>query len=472
MTSQLKRYFNKMAEMVSCVYKLFISENTTYQDCLSVLHDKNSTRYLKLYNELPEIIDENYIYKKVRRCDLLEEFYERLEEFYVRNCHDAFQMLLTIYFMDRAIKDECDIMENFDEYIEQIDGLNDNYKETHFILLHKSFCNWGHQIESTNVNSFLETLYCIDISKLKNAEIVNYVVDQGLITGIDNGKLRIAISPTLKRKVLDINSEPYSRIDDRTNTEKYFFHITSLINELEIQQLVYSNILEAGKNETDILVFPEMIGSKQMLYAIQKKLDECDKKKPSLIVFPSIWNRTDEDKQNTNSSVMMTGDGEIIFEQYKRVRFYIKVDGKEIYEDISCESHNVINVLHINEIGRICIVICKDYLDKDNRRMILDNIFPTLVISPSFSTGNFEFIKNAQEGFSVNCNWVWCNTCSAINHGEQKKENFDIIGLITKLSKKCKKDEKMYNDFPGVNNCDRECSGCIYYSDIPLILRE
>lgn len=191
-------------------------------------------------------------------------------------------------------------------------------------------------------------------------------------------------------------------------------------------------------------------------------------------MFPSIWEKTAGDKNNTNKSCLILDGREVLFEQHKRCDFkYISEQGP-VYEDINRgdSDNNTINLLHVEGLGRICIIICVDYLVTENRDQIVKNLCPTLVCSPSFSTGSFHFRTLGEAYFYQGCNWIWCNTCSAANE-TIKKENFKSVGMITTL---CKindlSDESSFKkQFSGKSDCkNHSCQNCIYYAEIPLTL--
>lgn len=171
---------------------------------------------------------------------------------------------------------------------------------------------------------------------------------------------------------------------------------------------------------------------------------------------------------------MILDGREVLFEQHKRCDFkYISEQGP-VYEDINRgdSDNNTINLLHVEGLGRICIIICVDYLVTENRDQIVKNLCPTLVCSPSFSTGSFHFRTLGEAYFYQGCNWIWCNTCSAANE-TIKKENFKSVGMITTL---CKindlSDESSFKkQFSGKSDCkNHSCQNCIYYAEIPLTL--
>lgn len=85
-------------------------------------------------------------------------------------------------------------------------------------------------------------------------------------------------------------------------------------------------------------------------------------------------------------------------------------------------------------------------------------------------TGSFHFKTLGEAFFKQSCNLIWCNTCAA-SHETQNERNFEIVGLITTLSKQCNlMDLKSFERlFEGKTKCGREnCRNCIFYAEIPL----
>ena len=62
----------------------------------------------------------------------------------------------------------------------------------------------------------------------------------------------------------------------------------------------------------------------------------------------------------------------------------------------------------------------EDFMQKEYRRMILDVLKATLIIVPSFSTGNFDFRQVMGECRQYDCGVIWLNCCGAM-HLEEKK---------------------------------------------------
>ena len=467
--SQLRKYFDLMASIVRRVLE---QQEFSEKDFRSVFEDQNGEPYLSLKKRLPQLMNDNGTYREIKITDLTEEFWKDIYSL-VTEWNNLYYDVLLLYYMDRAIENCYKRNRTFESEIEEYVALNSNSKTTGVLIIEKVKCKWEHRQISNSFGVILKNFYYVDCFALKNTTTVNHVFVSSLIFK-NKSKLKLAISPVTKERTVEF-SKPYERKNEKTNARQKLFRVEEVVNEDYITEKVLNNILKAGEDQADILVFPEMLGTRQMLEKIKKSLLGREREIPFLIVFPSIWEKTDNDERNQNQSCVCL-QGEELFQQRKYADFKYPSNGAYIYEDINRkrDEEKVIHILHIEDIGRICVIICYDYLEEENREGIVRNLHPTLICSPSFSTGSFDFRILAQHNFSRNCNWIWCNTCSALHAtDEKKKENFDIIGLITKLSKHCNlSDESTFQEvYKGTNKCQKaSCDNCIYYAEIPLDL--
>lgn len=145
-----------------------------------------------------------------------------------------------------------------------------------------------------------------------------------------------------------------------------------------------NNILNAGRAGTVVLVFPEMLGSAGMLQEILVELKSLNQIIPTLIVFPSIWEKSSDDEINVNKSCMVFNGSDILFEQKKYCNFNYSENGHLVYEDINGfkNEQTVLHLLHIKGLGRICIIICYDYLETQNRDRIIKNLQSNINLQP------------------------------------------------------------------------------------------
>lgn len=467
MINQLVWYFDQMAEIIRRIEE---EEVFREKDFSSLLGDKNNQIYLDLISLFPKLIKDDRSFRSLTISDIDETFSSAVSV--VLDGGNVAMLHLLLYYMDRGIEDCYMQMTGFEDDIESCDALNINIHDTHIIILKKAKCKWSMRQPGNGLNGLLKNFYYIDQNKLDGMQIKNYILDYRAVLKTGNTSLKIAVSPITREKTVEF-SAPYDGINGKTGISQKVFRVERILKEELITNQVIENIHIAGEEDVDILVFPEMLGTQDMLCKVMEALgSNWETDVPALIVFPSVWEKTENDLTNTNKSYMILNGEEVLFEQHKRCDYkYDTADGP-VYEDINRDrdKNNILNIIHVEGLGRICIVICYDYLDEENQERIMQNIRPTLVCTPSFSTGSFHFETLAEAFFKQSCNLVWCNTCSAA-HETKKDKNFEIIGLVTTLSKQCGPLDpgSFKRIFKGKTKCGREnCKNCIYYAEIPL----
>lgn len=466
MDERLIRYFNIMSQIIN---KILCGSDITYREINEVLSYSMCKYSVNFIKNFADVKLEGGLQKgQLFLPSLNSDFFDKVNS--IMEMNDSIYYALLLYYMDRWIYSCYESSKNFEDDIECCEALNDNVAETGIIVLPKVRCKWEKGKRGNSWEQTMYYFYFIDCSKLNGMRLKNYIVDSNVIFELNQESLKIAISPLTREKMVDF-SIPYTRNNERTGASQNLFRVEKILDENEMEKLIFRNIVEAGKNGANILVFPEMLGTERILTDILYQLKKRDVCVPPLVVFPSIWKKSENNCDNTNRSCLIYDGDEILFEQYKRCCFKYSKGNIDVYEDISQEEkYNEVHMLHIDNIGRICIIICYDYLDSQNRAIIMENLFPTLVCSPSFSTGSYDFNILSEKYFDNSCNWVWCNTCSAINETDNKM-NFEIIGVITTLSK-CN-DQISLNSFKkifeGASKCDKkDCFECLFYADIPL----
>lgn len=464
MIRQLMKYFNIMSELIRDVLNYGVFSD---RDFRSMLGDPNNPILLELATEFPQLMDSNQKPHSVTLGTLNNDFFQKTSSFIAS--HNVYSKLLLLYYMDYSIE-ECYIRNlSYEDDVEHFEALNGNVVTTQIVLAKRTRCCWEHSSHDGDLNGILYNFYFIDICKLPNTRIIQHSVDYNLTAPKSCSVYQFALSPITKQKSLCL-SQAYQKVNPNTGALQYLFRVEGLLNEKDIKQQVLNNILNAGRAGTDVLVFPEMLGSAGMLQEILVELKSLNQIIPTLIVFPSIWEKSSDNEINVNKSCMVFNGSDILFEQKKYCNFNYSENGHLVYEDINGfkNEQTVLHLLHIKGLGRICIIICYDYLETQNRDRIIKNLRPTLICSPSFSTGSFNFRILSEAYLDQSCNWIWCNTCSAVNHTD-KINNFEISGIITTLSKQCdfSKSDGLHKVFDGVKNCAKEnCDNCIYYAEI------
>lgn len=472
MNEKMTNYFNIMAQIIRVIIE---SDKYNEKNFLSILYDYDSKEYRELRFCVPvlfQINGEKVIPANLRLRDMNTQFFSVLESIEKRK--EIYELMLLLYYMDRAIVECYKRWYCYEDDEMVIESLNSNKSTTNISLIKRTKCKWGLSQIGSGLDGLLYHFFYINNKEIPNFVVKNHILSPEVLRGIGKNKLKMALSPITKDKVVEF-SEPYERRNDVTGAKQKYFRVEKVIDEESVYEQVLGKIYMAGENDVDIMVFPEMLGTESMLTKIQDELTEKNTKQvPDLIIFPSIWDKTENDLENRNRSCVILNGRTVLFEQYKYADYKNFIKDIPVYEDINRnKGKNIIHMIHIEGIGRICIVICVDYLDENNRKNIMNHLFPTLVCVPSFSTGSVQFLLLAEKYLNKGCNWIWCNTCSAA-HETIKKENFKVVGAITKWDKDWNlKEEGLKNFFPGKFKCEKlTCDGCIYMEEISLKIVE
>ena len=240
--------------------------------------------------------------------------------------------------------------------------------------------------------------------------------------------------------------------------------LTDLQSERLFERLKYDWIL-AGDIDADIFFAPELLGT-----ALSEDSDELSlynnlisknsaqrmlegKNVPLLTILPSHW------KNNCNSSTIVSQDGEILGHQEKHIPF---VDQKAYKLEALIEKSDWYTILiHIPNIHRIAVVICAEFLSEQERikNFICGSLGATLIIVPSYSRGEQDFINMLSSLKCYGTTIVWGNCCGAVSSSPKAIGGCGIAGTDQTITfgSKCK--------------CNFSCEGvkaCIFKIDIPL----
>ena len=109
---------------------------------------------------------------------------------------------------------------------------------------------------------------------------------------------------------------------------KGYFSVTGVENHHVIENNLLELKDELKRQQADIVVMPEMLGSYQMLKRFREKLSEFPDdgmENPPLIIFPSIW------KDRHNIVAVLNESGDIIIQQEKQYRYTYPASKVEKY---------------------------------------------------------------------------------------------------------------------------------------------
>lgn len=179
-------------------------------------------------------------------------------------------------------------IENYSTEVE-IEGINSNAEITRIQLLPRTKCAWEHHSRgsshSDDLLNYLYFFYYIDLDKAEDYKIRNYFLPcETFEAATKRGYLEIALCPLSDQgKLTWITAE---------REGKGYFSVTGVENHHVIENNLLELKDELKRQQADIVVMPEMLGSYQMLKRFREKLSEFPDdgmENPPLIIFPSIW---------------------------------------------------------------------------------------------------------------------------------------------------------------------------------------
>lgn len=438
-------------------------------DIIEYLLNNNITRILENYNCVsPEFIEEckiTTVYKlllspekqfnKDDVCNI--QYIKKIRTYFdlLVSDDDGFAMVHLLETLDYMVSDYCDELKSKDDYdIVEFNKLN--LQSASIELYPKCDCSWEHEnmgkVFRYDLQDHLKNLYFIDMRNIpKNFVINNYYISSKLLMSARCKKeLRIGVSPLTNENVLPVENIDFSN-EKGYNT----FSVSGLNNEKMLYDNVESIIGKAINENVDILVFPEMLGTNDINELIGSYVNSIHKKVPPIIVAPSLW------KNQSNVSKLFFGsDSDDAVYQQKNYKFPFEYDGDSYIENLCFDQGNIINLFHCDDIGIFTIVICKDLLIKNYLDFLIEKLKVTLIISPSFSTGEYPFEITVPQGYQYDCDIIWINSCAAKYLKDGTKPFPDVISLGThngnvtryKLSEKC----------------GNKCSECIFVHSLKL----
>ena len=302
--------------------------------------------------------------------------------------------------------------------------LNTNREITGVGLLPRCSCVWERSnrlAHSYNrLDNFLFNLLLMENSILGELIDKHYFLKRNFFPDFEEDHtLRIAASPlTLEspfRKVY------YKDFGVNCFCVDYDDHDYSSDNEN-----IWRKIISAADNRCDIIVFPELLGNPDTVSYIRRKLallggDE-QRRMPSLIILPSVY------EKHLNTVYILDRSGGILCKQSKQNPYREQRSDGAYLEMIF--SNNVVNIMHFEGVGRMAVLICKDFITTKYMEQLMRCFKLNLIIVPSYSTGSYDFRQSFDLCAHDDCNVVWINACAALEDG--KESNFKNIGYVRK----------------------------------------
>ena len=395
-------------------------------------------------------------------ADLTDSFYANLQALIGRFTEngDYYAMLGLLQILDQSMA--LLLNEAIAEFEQESFSivLNTNRESVGVGILPRCSCIWErkHRLvhRYNNLESFLYNILLIENSVLGELIDEHYFLQKDLFPRFrERNAVKIAATPLRRERNFKV------KLSDKDKIQ--YFNIAYENPSFEADnELIWKKIWAAAENESDIVVFPELLGNAETAGYVAAKIKSLQpaeaQKIPSLIVLPSYW------EKNRNVVTVMDKFGHVICKQNKQNPFRKEFDGVGYLEQIN--SNLVVNILHFEGIGRIAIMVCRDFLETEYMRQLMRCFKLTLIIVPSFSTGSYDFRRSFDLCAHEDCNVVWINTCAALIKG--KEANFQDIGYVRKRISRNEDEAQMLYKMP---ICDGAFKGacahdCIYYETI------
>lgn len=480
---KMKNIFDNIAQLCSFVIRNS-TDDTVFVRYSCISPEARNSCLIKIREALPEIfitegcggdprvnktceerVDEARADENILRLgsdDLTDEFYRSFEAFSKRICgeKDMFLMITLLQVLDEALAGI--LLEKIDEF--QNDSfsvvLNTNRETTGVGLLPRCSCIWerSHRLSHSynRLDNFLFNILLMENSILGELIDKHYFLKKETFPSFaENRKLTVATSPLCLDR--HFHMEGYEKDGVRC-----FRVIYPEMDYSSDNEIIWRKIVKAGEGQCDIIVFPELLGNPQTTDHIRRKLKELDDERrarmPSLIILPSVW------EKNRNYVTVLDRSGNVICRQDKQNPFRDERDGGAWLEGI--RSNLVANIFHYEGIGRIAIMICKDFLTTSYMEQLMRCFKLTLIIVPSFSTGSYDFRQSFDVCAHDDCNVVWINSCAAMEKG--KEANFENIGYVRKRVGRNDDDSQKLCPMPICEGAfEGKCrNDCIYFETI------
>ena len=322
------------------------------------------------------------------------------------------------------------------------------------VLLPKETCVWEKEglrpIESLAMRplSFLKKYLWI---RPGIYEVVNLFTDLQI-----NKKrgLRVACSPLHTQRPFSVSFEsPHFYTNYEVEYEKVIFN------------RFCKTVQSAAAQGADILIFPEMMASKESCTACIRYIREtpfCGY--VPLILLPTCEYHNGE--QWVNELTGIDGDGNVLFTYNKQHPYQYdkgtkKDENGEEYKDSYFEpisADHKLSVLHVPNVGRIGFLICSDVLETEYVRYLQDNLQLTLLFHSTFSIGKDQLMRQLDSFSTISCDVVLCNACAA---WDMSAKDSPYVGIYCSYGHAAADKMSTYAE-----ECRQDCNGCVFILDI------
>lgn len=280
-------------------------------------------------------------------------------------------------------------------------------------------------------------------------------------------KTCIAFSPISDRQ--DI-----LRTENKSNTEIGGFNCTGVfvngVNNTEFLNARYAMSWEkACSFSPDVFFAPEMIATDEMaaiencgskyLKPLLTKVAADGKRPPRLTIMPTYW------RNRMNKLLIFDETGKYVGEQLKRIAF---IDEKNHLAEalITPPENTDILLIHLKNQQRIAFAICAEYLlgnEEYVSNFLCKTLGATLVLVPSYSKGEQDFLSAISAVKKYGTSVVWGNCCGAVAAmGDEQVER--IIGACSYAGAD---DIHRFGEKKKCNSSCGEAGYCVFCVEIP-----
>ena len=458
----MSNLYNIVAELCSSIVRYCSEEFFVKYSCVSPTEKRRIYDVVRaglggLFQE-----GETPVVHELSSDDLTPAFLDGLASLieHLKQSEDFYALLGLLQILDHAMVNLLNqAVDDFEQENFSI-VLNTNRESVGIGLLPRCSCVWErkHRLvhRYNHLESFLYNILVLENSVLGDLIDKHYFLKKNLFPHFtERNALKIAATP------LSLNRHFKVQLVDHDKVQ--YFNITYDAPSFESDnELIWQKIWTAAENNCDIVVFPELLGNCEMVDFVSRKikaLSPADADKvPSLIILPSYW------EKNRNVVTVLDKFGNQICKQNKQNPFRKEFDGVGYLEQIN--PNLVVNILHFEGIGRIAILVCRDFLTTGYMEQLMRCFKLTLIIVPSYSTGSYDFRRSFDLCAHEDCNVVWINACAALTKG--KEANFQDIGYVRKRISRNEDEAQNLFRMPICKGAFKgECNhDCIYYETI------
>jgi predicted amidohydrolase len=356
----------------------------------------------------------------------------------------------------------------------EIDALNDNYEETKVQIIPKfSIYKRLRQDGNEKVNpyanrdafSFLngKTKNISFISWDREINVHNLIIPSEQLQDIEDDFI-VAFCPLTDKSMLEKEIKQISINGISVNG----IIVKRLACPERIEERLKLDWQAAAEAGADLIVFPEMLGTEALEETVKRgkynkvvqelcyQVRSNGGRPPVLTVLPSFW------MAGKNSATIVNFDGKILAKQHKYVP-YINQSKHEI-EALSELAEKHYYIIHVPDVHRIAVLICADFLSicEHSDTMLFAEAGSTLVLVPSYSRGESDFMRLLPSLKCYGTTVIWGNSC-----GETRTDR--VIGGCSLAGT-----DAVFR-FNNAIMCEGKCNGvnaCVFLIKLPLRLKE